>query len=73
MNKAKLNKLANEALDAMEIVRDKISIIGGDLEDTEGNQSCVDALTVINESATKLVNAYNALENIFAAVEDITE
>jgi hypothetical protein len=57
-----LERLANEAMDAMEVVRDKLSEINT-LNPAIGD--------LIDNNASVFVKAYNTLEDIYSAIEDL--
>lgn len=59
--------LINEAIDRIEEIGRKLTEIISNCEAEEGNEPILDA---VKASATPLVNAYNALENILSAIED---
>lgn len=62
-----LDTLANEALDAMELVRIKIVDLINEAQELEGNENIIIA---IEASASKLVAAHASLEDIYSAIED---
>lgn len=63
-----LDELANEALDLMDGVRNRLSRILECAEDMEG---ALDVIAQINNNAKHFVAANSALEDIYAAIEDI--
>lgn len=63
-------KLINEAMGLMDQVREKMLDILAVCETEEGHEAIADAVTA---SATALVNANTALEDVLSAVEDISD
>lgn len=63
-----MEQLANEALDAMDVVREKLDAILDKCAEIEGSE---DIASNINDNASTFVKANTILEGILSDIEDL--